>query len=144
MCGILTSFFLTFRLLRYVFFCMLCFVSKRTACYIVYLPGKRKGWEESGEGRVLDGGAESEASLERLGTEASRAAGGFGSSASGVGTLSDICLLTAAGAAGWMDGRRGGGGGWRAGAFSHNQHQHLTRDRQQQLNIMAIKSHESY
>ncbi len=140
MCGILISFFLTFRLLRYVFFCMLCFVSKHTACYIVYLPGKRKGWEESGEGRVLDGGAESEASLERLGTEASRAAGGFGSSASGVGTLSDICLLTAAGAAGWMD----GGGGWRAGAFSHNQHQHLTRDRQQQLNIMAIKSHESY
>ncbi len=50
----------------------------------------------------MDGGAECEASLERAGAEASRAAGGFGSSGSGVGTLSDICLLTAAGAAGWI------------------------------------------
>lgn len=64
----------------------------------------------------MDGGAESEASLERAGAEASRAAGGFGNSASGVGTLSDICLLTAAGAAGaagWMGCREGAG--WGAG-----------------------------
>lgn len=53
---------------------------------------------------VVDGGAESEASLERAGAEASRAAGGFGRAAGGVGTLSDICLLAAAGAAGWMGG----------------------------------------
>lgn len=66
--------------------------------HISLVNGRRWG------GRVLDGGAESEASLERAGAEASRAAGGFGSSGSGVGTLSDICLLTAAGAAGWMDG----------------------------------------
>lgn len=57
---------------------------------------------EGREGENLDGGAESEASLDGAGCEASRAAGGFGSGASGVGTLSDICLLTAAGAAGWM------------------------------------------
>lgn len=80
-----------------------------------------------GEGGALDRGKKSEASLESVGAKASRAAGGFGSSASGVGTLSDICLLTAAGAAGWIDvgwgGVRwaggGGGGGWRAGAFSY-------------------------
>lgn len=48
----------------------------------------------------------SEASMERAGAEASRAAGGFGSSASGVGTLSDICLLAAAGAAAWLHGGR--------------------------------------
>lgn len=48
------------------------------------------------------GDLDSEASLERAGGEDSRAVGGFGSGASRVGTLSDICLLTAAGAAGWM------------------------------------------
>lgn len=71
----------------------------------------REGVGEKGGEDVLDSGAESEASLERIGAEASRAAGGFGSPGSGVGTLSDICLLTAAGAAGWKDWGAGGGGG---------------------------------
>lgn len=105
------------------------------------------GREGGVEGRELDVGAGSEASLERAGAEASRAAGGFGSPAGGVGTLSDICLLTAAaGTAGWLDGwmDEWWKGGWRAGAFSHNHHQHLTQDGQQQINIISIKSHESY
>lgn len=65
---------------------------------------------------------ESEASVERAGAEASWAAGGFGSSASGVGTLSDICLLTAAGAIGWMDGWMGKGTarGWGAGELERS------------------------
>lgn len=57
-----------------------------------------KGWEKRG---ILDSGGE--ASLDGAGTEACGAAGGFGSSASGMGTLSDICLLAAAGAAAWLD-----------------------------------------
>lgn len=62
---------------------------------------------------VLEGGVESETSMGRAGTEASRAAGGFGSVAGGVGTLSDICLLTAAvAAAGWTDKRDGGLESW--------------------------------
>lgn len=65
-----------------------------------------------GEGGALDRGKKSEASLESVGAKASRAAGGFGSSASGVGTLSDICLLTAAGAAGWIDVGWGEVGWW--------------------------------
>lgn len=57
---------------------------------------------------------ESGASPERAGAEASRAADAFGSPASGVGTFSDICLLTAAGDAGWLAGWEVGGGGWGA------------------------------
>lgn len=62
-----------------------------------------------------------EASTDGAGAEASRAAGGFGTWSSRVGTLSDICLLTAAGATSWKD-ERGQDGGRRAEAFSHNQH----------------------
>lgn len=78
--------------------------------------------EEKKEVVVVGGG--SEASLEGAGAEASRAAGVFGRTGRGVGTFSDICLLTAAvGDAGWLAGWMGGGGR-RGGAFSHNQHRH--------------------
>ena len=99
--------------------------------------------EVGGEGRVLDGGAGSEASLEGAGVEASRAAGGSGRPAGDGHSLRHLfahccwsCWL-----GGWMGGLgRGGvlyrGGG--AGAFSHNQHQHLTQEKQQQVNIRAI------
>lgn len=124
------------------FFVFFCLVSKHSLVNGRDGFGKEMVVVERGGGGVLDGGAESEASLESAGAEASRAAGGFGSPSSRVGTLSDICLLTAAGAAGWMD---GGLESWSIQpqpALTPASYPGQTTTTQHYT--VAIKSHESY